>query len=126
MAKNKIDEHEQKEKDFEESVNELNSKVQTLEQSEEDLLVSLTVYLHTYLHARLHTLDLDTCYSQTQIKQLTDKLDAADSLSADYERQANKLRLDGEKLEKDLADSEEKYLSLQDGLCTAMADLNNV
>lgn len=39
-ATNKIEEHEQKEKDFEESVNELNTKVQTLEKSEEDLLVS--------------------------------------------------------------------------------------
>lgn len=38
-ANNVIEEHEEKEKNFEESVNELNTKVQTLEKSEEELLV---------------------------------------------------------------------------------------
>lgn len=66
------------------------------------------------------------CILQTQIKTLTDRLEAAETAAADHEREANKLRMDNEKLEKDLAESEEKFKSMQDSLRSAMADLNNV
>ena len=39
-ANSKIEDHVEKEKQFEESVTDLNNKVQTLEKSEEDLMVS--------------------------------------------------------------------------------------
>ena len=63
---------------------------------------------------------------QNQIKNLTDKLEAAEAAAADHEREANKLRMDNDSLEKNLAQAEEKFKAMQDSLRSAMADLNNV
>lgn len=63
---------------------------------------------------------------QEQIKTLTLKLEAAEASSSDFERESNKFRMTNEKLEKDLADSEEKFKGVHDSLRSAVADLNNV
>lgn len=57
---------------------------------------------------------------------LSEKLEAAEAASAENEREVTSLRQGNEKLESDLAESEEKYRKIQDSLRSAMADLNNV
>lgn len=63
---------------------------------------------------------------QTQIKTQTDKLEGAETAAADHEREANKLRMDNDALEKSVAQAEERFKTMQDNLRSAMADLNNV
>lgn len=81
---------------------------------------------YTWFMCHLLISNLKLFHLQAQIKVLTDKLEAAETAAADHEREANKLRMDNEKLEKDLVESEEKFKSMQDSLRSAMADLNNV
>jgi len=71
-------------------------------------------------------IDLEMFILQAQVKSLGDKLESAETSAADHEREAIKLRMDNEKLEKDLAEAIEKLKAMQENLHSAIADLNNV
>lgn len=78
--------------------------------------------LDNYCHSIINS----SCCFQATIKQLTEKLQSLEYTSSDYERQCNKMRLDNEKLEKDISEATEKYEQMEQQVMQCLQELSDI